>query len=136
MSKPESENQSVPGDPAAELTAHGSITHLPQPTPEEIEQRARELALIGGHRPSAATGSDREQAEKELVDAESANEPADDAGILPGGMGAPPTSTGKQIENHLPDDDDFEAQEVERGVAEADHDTMREAGHTHTKSVG
>jgi hypothetical protein len=126
---------SVRGQTGTELHAHGSITQSPA-TPEMVENRARELALIAGREPSRVTASDRIQARKELVGDDSADAAVDDTGIMPSGMGAPPTSRGRKIEPQLPTDDETEAKMVEQGVDEAEHDEMLQAARTRTRSEG
>ncbi|HXF10135.1 MAG TPA: hypothetical protein VN625_05070 [Desulfuromonadaceae bacterium] len=117
------------------LQPHGRITQNTV-TPEEVDERARELSLIRGHEPSHRTTSDLRQAKRELRGDDAADAPDDDQGIMASGMGAPPTSRGKKIEPQLPDDDQDEARLVEEGVDEAGHDQMLEASKRHTRSEG
>lgn len=106
------------------------------PTTEGVERRAQELAVIAGREPHNVTASDRIQAKKELLGSKSANDPADDMGIMGSGLGAPPTSTGHQREKFLPPDDDLETEAIETGLNEAEHDTMLKASRGYTKSEG
>lgn len=101
-----------------------------------VETRARELALIAGRQVNRITASDRIQAKKELLGDDSADAAVDDTGIVPGGMGAPPASTGKRTKPQLPTDDETEIQTVQEGVDEAEHDEMLQAARTRTKSEG
>ena len=101
---------SVRGQTGAEIHARGSITKGPA-TPEMVENRARELALIAGREPNRVTASDRIQAKKELLGDDSGDAAADDTGIT-------------------------EAQTVEEGLNEAEHDKMLHAAKTRTKSQG
>lgn len=117
------------------IQPHGSIMRS-LVTPDMVENRARELALIAGREPNRVTASDRIQAKKELLGDESADAPMDDTGITPSGMGAPPTSTGKRTKPQLPTDDETEAQTVQEGLDEAEHDEMVQAAKTRTKSEG
>jgi len=105
-------------------------------TPDMVENRARELALIAGREPNRVTASDRIQAKKELLGDGSADSATDDTGITPSGMGSPPTSTGRKIEPQLPTDDETEAQTVQEGLDEAEHDEMVQAAKKRTKSEG
>jgi hypothetical protein len=133
MSK--NEKTSVRGDVAQDVHGRGKITQA-LVTEEMVEQRARELALIAGREPNRVTGSDRIQAKKELLGDVSADDPTDDDDIVPSGMGAPPTSTGKHTKNHLPTDDEDEARMVQEGVDEAAHDEMLEASKSQAQRNG
>ena len=126
---------SVRGQTGTEIHARGSITKGPA-TPEMVENRAREVALIAGREPNRVTASDRIQAKKELLGDDSGDAAADDTGIMPSGMGAPPTSKGRKTEPQLPTDDETETQTVEEGLSEAEHDQMLNAAKTRTKSQG
>ena len=117
------------------LHPHGRITRNTV-TPEDVDERARELALIAGRRPSRRTTSDLREAKEELRGDDAAEQPADDQGITPSGMGAPPTSRGRKTEPRLPDDDRDEERTVEEGVEEAEHDEMLQAAKTKTRSEG
>lgn len=113
----------------------GKITTSPA-TENDMEQRAREDALISGREPNRVSASDRIQAKKELLGDESEDKPVDENEIIGSGMGAPPVSHGKKIEPQLPHDDEVEAQTVEEGVDEAEHDQMLEAAKHPTRSEG
>ena len=130
MSKHKSFNTSGEND----ITQAGGIISRDLPTTEAVERRAQELALIAGRKPHDVTTSDRIQAKRELLGSKSANEPADESGMMAVGMGAPPTSTGHQKEKYLPHDDDLETETVETGLGEAEHDTMLKASRAGTKS--
>src|SRR5690349_1372188 len=56
---------SQPG--AGKIAVHGN--GFGAPTPEQVEQRAREIALIGERDPNAFTDQDWEQARQELLGA-------------------------------------------------------------------
>jgi len=101
-----------------------------------VERRARELALIAGRGQNRVTDSDRIQAKKELLGDDSGDAAADDTGITPSGMGAPPTSRGQRIEPLLPTDDETESQTVQEGVDEAEHDSMLQAARNRKKNEG
>lgn len=123
------------GQSGTQVRGHGTITK-PIVTPDTVENRARELALIAGREPNRVTASDRIQAKKELLGDDSADVAVDDTGITPSGMGAPPTSTGKHVKPQLPTDDQTEIQTVQEGLDEAEHDEMLQAAKTRTKSEG
>jgi len=105
-------------------------------TSELIEERAAELAWINGRTKNQITESDRILAKKELFADEAANDPADDAEIVAGGMGYPPTSTGHQTPKYLPDDDEIEEKTIQHGVDEAEHETMVQASKSKTRNSG
>jgi hypothetical protein len=130
-----SRRSSAKGESKTSIHAHGTISRS-LVTPDMVENRARELALIAGREPNRVTASDRIQAKKELLGDDSADAAVDDTGITPSGMGAPPTSTGSRTERHLPTDDETEIQTVQEGVDEAEHDEMVQAAKTRTKSEG
>jgi hypothetical protein len=130
-----SRRSSVRGQTGTRIGGHGTITK-PIVTPDTVENRARELALIAGREPNRVTASDRIQAKKELLGDDSADVAVDDTGITSSGMGAPPTSTGKQVKPQLPTDDQIEIQTVQEGLDEAEHDEMLQAAKTRTKSEG
>jgi len=117
------------------LHPHGRITKNTV-TPEDVNERARELALIAGHEPNHRTTSDLRQAKRELTGDDAAARAIDEPRITGSGMGAPPTSRGRKVEAHLPDDDRDEERTVEEGVEEAGHDQMLQAAKTRTRSEG
>lgn len=126
---------SAKGQTKTRIHGHGTISRS-LVTPDMVENRARELALIAGREPNRVTASDRIQAKKELLGDDSGDAAIDDTGIVPSGMGAPPTSTGKRIEPQLPTDDETEIQTVQEGLDEAEHDEMVQAAKTRTKNEG
>ncbi|MGH7951733.1 MAG: hypothetical protein ACREFE_07410 [Limisphaerales bacterium] len=117
------------------IRAHGKIMKT-LATPQMVEERARELAVIAGRGRHHVMDSDRAQAQRELLGDESADNPADEPNIVGSGMGAPPASRGRRIKRHLPTDDEDEIRTVQEGVNEAEHNEMLEAGKTETKSEG
>ncbi|MBU6409798.1 MAG: hypothetical protein KGR98_05365 [Verrucomicrobia bacterium] len=117
------------------LNPHGKITRN-LVTPDQVERRARELALIAGRQPHRRTTSDLREAKRELLGDDAADSPADEANIVPSGMGAPPTESGRQSERQLPSDDQDEERVVREGVDEAGHDVMLQAASRHTRSEG
>lgn len=123
------------GQTGTEMHFHGMITKS-LVTPDMVENRARELALIAGREPNRVTASDRIQAKKELLGDDSGDAAVDDTGITPSGMGAPPTSTGKRVKPQLPVDDEIEIQTVQEGVDEAEHDEMLQSAKSRTKNEG
>jgi hypothetical protein len=103
-------------------------------TPDEVAERARELALISGRAPNRRTASDLRDAKRELLGDESADAPADEPHRPASGMGAPPTSSGRRVRRHLPTDDRDEERTVQEGVDEAEHSEMLEAAKRPTRN--
>lgn len=94
-------------------------------TPELVEQRARELALIAGRSPAQVNDTDRAEALQELLGNAGSKLTADDEPQAGTGIWeAPPTSTGHQAPKQLPRDDQISRELVEEGVDEAEHDQM------------
>jgi hypothetical protein len=133
MAKQRKSSVRVPS--GADIHGHGSITKGPV-TEDMVENRARELAFIDGRNPNRVTASDRIQAKKELLGDASGDDAVDDTGIAPSGMGSPPVSKGRKIEPQLPTDDETEAQTVQEGLDEAEHDEMLQAAKTRPKNEG
>ena len=127
--------QSVRGPSATEIQGHGKIAYA-LISPEMVETRARELALIAGRTPNRVNASDRIQAKMELLGDDAADAAVDDTGIMPGGMGYPPVSTGTHTKNLLPTDDQMEMDLVQEGLDKAEHEEMLQAAKTRTKSEG
>ena len=98
------------------------------PSPEDVEQRARELAVIAGRAGSDFSPADLEQAKLELLGVEVA--PADETTSVASvtEWDEVPGSSGTQAPKHGPQDEANVAEElVEQGVDEALHDEMLEA---------
>ena len=103
-------------------------------TPEMVETRARELALIAGRVPPRPSEIDREAAERELTGGPEMNpeeialESVKESERWDPVSGSP----GHQIQDSLGEDEDSEgrsesAQLVEEGIKEAEHDQMLQA---------
>lgn len=115
------------------ITPDGKISIHDQgagvPSPDEVEQRAGELAAIAGRAASDFSESDLEQARRELLHGGPAG-PADEDESVAGisSWDDVPGSTGTHAENRGPTDEANIAQElVQEGLDEALHDEMREA---------
>ncbi len=90
-----------------------------------VEQRARELALIGGRTSKQITASDRWRAKRELQGAVRPSSRARDEDTLRGSpWGSPPSSSGHRVRRNRLHDDQFTKELVEEGVDEAEHDQM------------
>lgn len=99
------------------------------PSPEQVEQRARELAAIAGRAASDFSESDLLQAKQELLHG-GPPAPADEAREVADitTWDDVPGASGRQVENRGPQDEANIAQElVEEGLDEALHDEMLEA---------
>ena len=104
------------------------------PSPEQVEERARELALIAGRAASDFTDADLAQAAAELLHG-GVPEPADeDRAVADVSVwDEAPGSSGHQAESYRPTDEANIAEElVAEGMAEALHDEMVEA---HKKNI-
>ncbi|MBA3833310.1 MAG: hypothetical protein H0X34_15740 [Chthoniobacterales bacterium] len=103
-------------------------------TPEMLEARARELALIAGRVPVQPSEVDYEQARRELTGGTEIDEDVQILEALPESerWDLVPGSAGHQTEDSLGEDEDSEgrsesAQLVEEGIKEAEHDQMLQA---------
>ena len=103
-------------------------------TPDEVDERARELALIAGRKPNCRTTSDLRDAKRELLGDDLADVAADEPNITGSGMDAPPTSKSRQREKQLPEDDQDEERTVQEGIDEAEHSEMLEASKRPTRN--
>ncbi|MFN2508914.1 MAG: hypothetical protein ABR589_09095 [Chthoniobacterales bacterium] len=119
------------------ISVHGA--GMGAPTPELVEKRAREIALIDERNPDEFTDADWEQARKELVGievtaaAEDADEIVDgisDRDSVPGESGHRAPRAG------LDDDETLGAQLVTGGLEEAAHDQMVEAARDDQEQEG
>ena len=101
-------------------------------TPGMVEKRARQLARIGGRPAKRVTGTDREEARRELLEPIHPTSRPNDAPFPAGSpWGAPPTTAGRRTKRIRPTDDQITKELVEEGVDEAERDQMvraRKAG--------
>ncbi len=110
------------------ISVHGD--GLGAPTPELIEKRAREIALIAERDPNEFNDGDWDQAERELMGAltstapeetpENAEMTDDDWAVVPG-------STGERASRAGDDEETVGEKLVSGGLEEAAHDQMVEA---------
>jgi hypothetical protein len=116
----------------------GSLTEnaagLGTVTPEMVEARARELAMIAGRVPPEPSEIDYEQAQRELTGGSEldAEELALESISESERWDPISDSSGHQIQDSLGEDEDSEgrsesAQLVEEGIKEAEHDQMLQA---------
>lgn len=97
------------------------------PTPEMIEARARELAVISGRPPDKILSSDLEEARLELTgQASLSNEEPEEEAILDANQWDPaPGTPGTRAHTVVAADEQTNVEKyVEEGVEEAEHDLM------------
>lgn len=115
--------------PHGKINLHGN--GLGVPSPEMVETRAREIAMIDERNPDEFTESDWRQAKNELIGVEGSHAPEIDDSVddemserddIPG-------ASGHQVPNSGGFDDDNNVGEelVSGGIEEAAHDQMVEA---------
>jgi hypothetical protein len=109
------------------ISVHGD--GMGAPTPELIEKRARELALIDERNPDEFTDGDWERARSELMGLGSglAPEEIEQAAPPAGEWDAVATDRGHRAGRAGEDDEMLGAQLVAGGVDEATHDSMVQA---------
>jgi hypothetical protein len=126
-----------PQTPIGDLS--GRETELGVPTPEMVEQRAREIARINERNPDQFTDADWEQARAELTGMQSSRGPDDSAGIAASlsERGSIPGESGREIPRvPLKDEALLDERLASRGVEEAAHDQMVEAAKSDQKQEG
>ena len=110
------------------------------PTPDMVEKRARELALIDERDPDEFTDADWDQAQRELlgVEAVSAPEDADEIVDTLSDRDSVPGENGHRVPRAGLEDDDetLGAHLVTDGLEEAAHDQMVEAARDDQKQEG
>ena len=114
--------------PHGKITVHGN--GLGVPSPEMVEKRAREIAMIDERNADEFTETDWAHAKDELTGVDSAHAPeADDAvGDEMSERDDIPGSSGHQVPNNGFDGDENVGEElVTGGIEEAAHDQMVEA---------
>lgn len=119
------------------ISVHGD--GMGAPTPELVEKRARELALIDERNPEEFTDADWEQARQELMGVATTGAPEETAenASLEEEWAVTPSDTGSQAPRAgLDDDEMLGAQLVAGGVEEATHDSMVEAAKTEQSQEG
>lgn len=97
------------------------------PTRANVEERAREIAIIKGRDESNPTEADRVQATNELQNQDlnfSQDDNTDEQASAAGGTDFA-ANTGHKTQDRKPDDPQLlQEMEVREGVREAEHDTM------------
>jgi len=112
--------------PAGKISVHGN--GLGTPSPDEVEKRAREIALIAERDPDEFTDADWEQARRELRGAQESNAPeeTDDNAEVVEEWNVVASSAGHRTPR-VEDEENVGEHLVEDGVQEAVHDQMVEA---------
>lgn len=113
----------------AKITVHGA--GLGAPTPEQVEQRAREIALIDERDPNDFTDADWDQARRELL-GDTQHPPleeSEEAARMQEEWEITPDDRGHRVNRTGTDRDEESVGEhlVSDGVEEAVHDQMLEA---------
>jgi hypothetical protein len=115
--------------PAGKITVHGM--GFGAPTPEQVEKRAREIALIDERDPDQFTDSDWNQARRELLGETLPPPPeeSEEAAKMQGEWEVTPNDRGHKVNRPGASDDEESVGEqlVSDGVEEATHDQMLEA---------
>ncbi len=119
------------------ISVHGD--GMGAPTPELIERRAREIALIDERNPDDYTDADWDQAQRELLgvgsnaapeDVPAATDVEDEHEMVPSSPGHRAPRAGFE------DDETLGEQLVSGGLEEAAHDQMLEARHEELEQEG
>jgi hypothetical protein len=113
--------------PPGKITVHGN--GVGAPTPEQVEQRAREIAMIDERDPEEYTDSDWDQARRELLgqDIHDPPEETKDNINLEDEWEVVAKNTGHRAPRPGVNDEMVGEQLVSGGVDEATHDQMLEA---------
>ena len=112
--------------PAGKITLHGN--GLGAPSPDEVEKRAREIALIAERDPDEFTDADWDQARRELLGATTTNPPEEtpeNAEVVEE-WNVVAASIGHRAPR-IEDEENLGEQLVSDGLEEAAHDQMVEA---------
>ena len=112
--------------PAGKISVHGD--GFCAPSPDEVEKRAREIALIAERDPDEFTDADWNQARRELLGTQGAGAPeetAENADVVEE-WNVVASSSGHRAPR-VEDEENLGEQLVTEGVEEAGHDQMVEA---------
>jgi hypothetical protein len=122
------DNYSEPSQRAGKISVHGN--GLGAPSPEEVEKRAREIAMIDERDPNQFTEADWRQARRELMGAENHSPPEetpDNANLIEE-WSVIASSTGHRAPRPGIDEEETVGEHcVIDGLEEAAHDQMLEA---------
>jgi hypothetical protein len=125
---------SQPG--AGKIEVHGN--GLGVPTPEQVEKRAREIALIAERDPNSFTDTDWEQARQELLGATVPSPPEEtrETASLQDDWEVVANDSGHRAPRSGEDEESLGEQLVKGGLEEATHDQMLEARREELKQEG
>ena len=121
--------------PAGKISVHGD--GFGAPSPDEVEKRAREIALIAERDPDEFTDADWDQARRELQGSQSSNAPeetAENAEVVEE-WNVVASSSGHRAPR-IEEDENLGEQLVTDGIEEAVHDQMVEARKVELKQEG
>lgn len=109
--------------PAGKISVHGN--GFGAPSPDNVEKRAREIALIAERDPDEFTDADWDQAKRELLGTPVSNAPeeTDENADVVDEWNVVASSAGHRAPR-IEDDENVGEQLVEDGVQEAVHDQM------------
>src|ERR1700750_1146624 len=112
--------------PAGKITLHGN--GLGAPSPDEVEKRAREIALIAERDPDEFTDADWDQARRELLGTQTSGAPEETSENAEDveEWNVVASSTGHRAPR-IEDEENLGEQLVTDGIEEAAHDQMVEA---------
>ncbi|HZE12192.1 MAG TPA: hypothetical protein VE086_00405 [Chthoniobacterales bacterium] len=112
--------------PAGKISVHGN--GVGAPSPDAVEKRAREIALIAERDPDEFTDADWDQARRELLGALDSNAPEEtEANAEVVEEWNVVASSGAHRAPRIEDEESVGEQLVEEGIQEAEHDQMVEA---------
>ena len=116
-----------PHSPHGKINLHGN--GLGVPSPELVEKRAREIAMIDEREPDEFTEADWHQAKNELTGVEASHVPevGEDADDERSERDEVPGASGHRVPNDYEGDENLGEELVSGGVEEAAHDQMVEA---------
>jgi hypothetical protein len=123
----------MPANPLSKGVLSENFAGIGPVSRKMVQDRARELALIGGRALSGVTQADYEQAKRELTGESDLDKQETMLESLPEEMRDPsPASAGRQVPDAPNEDEDEEGRSeeeliVEQGVNEAEHDQMLQA---------
>jgi len=105
-------------------------------TPEKASGRERNPSSTVDREANQTTHPEVQQVRRELRNDDSNDVAVDEPNIMAQRLDARPFSSGKKVENHLPDDDETTERLVQKGADDAEDEEMLEADKTWTKSEG
>ena len=117
-----------PHSPHGKINLHGN--GLGVPSPEMVEKRAREIAMIDERNPDDFTEADWHQAKNELIGVEGSHAPEVDDEVddeLSERDDVPGASGHRCTKNGFDEDENVGEELVSGGIEEAAHDQMVEA---------